>query len=171
MARLRLKYIQSFGGYHYFRRRGSPRIPLPGIVGSSEFMEAYSCALASSGPVAIGKTLRSKPGSISAALADYYQSAAFRALAGGTATLRRAILEHLREQYGQKPLASLPKEFIVALLDTMTPHAGKNWLKAFRHFIRWCEDRKLIRSDLGHSPEGAEIGRPPHLDRRRDQPI
>ena len=34
MTKLHLKYVQSFGGYHYFRRRGSPRISLPGIVGS-----------------------------------------------------------------------------------------------------------------------------------------
>jgi hypothetical protein len=38
MTRLHLKYVQSFGGYHYFRRRGMPRIPLPGVVGSAEFM-------------------------------------------------------------------------------------------------------------------------------------
>jgi integrase len=146
MARLRLKYVQSFGGYHYFRRRGSPRIPLPGIVGSQEFMEAYQNALAAQ-PVAIGASLRSKPGSVSSALAEYYNSVAWRGLGSGTQKERRTILEKFREQYGHKPLASVPKEFIVALLDSMTPHAGKNWLKAFRHFIRWCEARKLVRSD------------------------
>jgi hypothetical protein len=41
MTKLHLKYVQSFGRYHYFRRRGSPRLPLPGVVGSAEFMEAY----------------------------------------------------------------------------------------------------------------------------------
>jgi hypothetical protein len=40
MTKLHLKYVQSFGGYHYFRRRGM-RIPLPGLVGSPEFMAAY----------------------------------------------------------------------------------------------------------------------------------
>jgi hypothetical protein len=62
MTKLHLKYVQSFGGYHYFRRRGSPRIPLPGIVGSAEFMEAYQRAHAAA-PVAIGASQRSKPGS------------------------------------------------------------------------------------------------------------
>jgi integrase len=42
---------------------------------------------------------------------------------------------------------SLPKEFIVALLDTLPPHAALNWLKSFRHFFRWCLDRKLVRND------------------------
>ena len=83
MTKLHLKYVQSFGGYHYFRRRGMPRIPLPGIVGSPEFMAAYQQALAAA-PVAIGASTRSKAGSVSAAIAEYYGSQAFRSLAGGT---------------------------------------------------------------------------------------
>jgi len=146
MTKLHLKYVQSFGGYHYFRRRGSPRIPLPGIVGSAEFMEAYSQALAAT-PVAIGASKRSKPGSISAALADYYGSLAFRSLTGGTPVSRRAILERFRVKHGHLPLASLPKEFVVVLLDTLSRHQARNWLKAFRHFIKWCLERKLVRND------------------------
>lgn len=146
MTRLHLKYVQSFGGYHYFRRRGSPRIPLPGVVGSAEFMEAYQQALAAA-PVAIGASKRSKLGSVSAAIAEFYGSQAFRSLTGGSPAKRRAILERFRDNHGQLPLASLPKEFIVALLDTMPPHAALNWLKAFRHFFRWCVTRKLVHND------------------------
>jgi integrase len=146
MTRLHLKYVQSYRGYHYFRRRGSPYIQLPGIVGSAEFMEAYQAALAAA-PVAIGASKRSSPGSVSAAIAEYYGSQAFRSLTGGTPAKRRAILERFREDYGHKRLATLPKELIVALLDTMAPHSARNWLKTFRHFIRWCESRKLVRSD------------------------
>ena len=146
MTRLHLKYVQSYRGYHYFRRRGQPTIQLPGIVGSAEFMAAYQQALAAA-PVAIGARLRSKPGSVSAAIAEYYGSQAFRSLTGGTPAQRRGILERFREQHGDKPLASLPKEFIVALLDTISPHMARNWLKSFRHFIRWCEQHKLVRAD------------------------
>jgi integrase len=146
MTKLHLKYVQSFGGYHYFRRRGLPRIPLPGIPGSAEFMEAYQQALAAA-PVAIGASKRSKPGSVSAAIAEYYGSQAFRSLTGGTPASRRAILERFREKHGHLPLASLPKEFVVALLDTKTPHEATNWLKAIRHFMTWCAERKLVRSD------------------------
>jgi integrase len=150
MSRLHLRYVQSFtsagGVYHYFRKRGSPRIPLPGLPGSSEFMEAYQTALAAA-PDAIGRALRSAPGSISAALSEYYQSGTFRGLTGGTPQKRLAILERFREQYGHKPLASLPKEFVAALLDGMPPHAARNWLKAVRHFVRWAESRKLMRTD------------------------
>jgi hypothetical protein len=80
MTRLHLKYVQSFGGYRYFRRRGQTRVRLPGVVGSGEFMEAYQQALAAA-PAPIGASKRSLPGSISAALAQYFSSPAFRSLA------------------------------------------------------------------------------------------
>jgi integrase len=156
MARLRLKYVQSFGGYNYFRRRGSRRIPLPGVVGSAEFMQAYSLAL-NAAPVAIGAGKRSMPGSISAAVAEYYGSQAFRSLTGGTPASRRAILEKFRDKHGHLPLASLPKEFVVALIDTMTPHEAKNWLTSFKHVVRWAVDRKLIKND---PTAGVQVKRP-----------
>jgi len=146
MTKIHLRYVQSYRGYHYFRKRGSPYVQLPGIPGSAEFMAAYQSALAAA-PVAIGASTRSKPGSVSAAIAEFYGSQAFRSLTGGTPALRRAILERFREQHGDKRLASLPQEFIVALIDTMAPHAARNWIKTFRHFIRWCETRKLITKD------------------------
>jgi hypothetical protein len=51
MSRIRLKYVQAWvdreGRVHrYFRRRGYPRVPLPGLPGSFEFMAAYQAALA-----------------------------------------------------------------------------------------------------------------------------
>jgi integrase len=145
MTRLPLKYVQRFGRYHYFRRRGCPRVRLPGIPGSSEFMAAYQVALdAAPKPIGID---RSRPGSLSAAIAEFYESRAFRSLTGGTPVKRRAILEKFREQHGEKPLGLLPQTFIAAMLDTMPPHAAKNWLKTTRHFIRWAIERKLINSD------------------------
>jgi integrase len=44
-------------------------------------------------------------------------------------------------------LASMPREFIIAMLDTLTPHMAYSTLVALRHFTAWCVDRKLIRDD------------------------
>jgi len=80
MSHIRLKYVQAWvdreGRVHrYFRRRGYPRVPLPGLPGSVEFMAAYQAALA--GPrTAIGAG-RIKPGSVSAAVAEYFDSQQF----------------------------------------------------------------------------------------------
>ena len=156
MTKIHLRYVQSFGGYHYFRRRGSRRISLPGIPGSAEFMAAYQQALAAA-PAPIGADKRSMPGSVSAAIAEYYGSQAFRSLTGGTPASRRAILEKFRGKHGHLPLASLPKEFVVALIDTMTPHEAKNWLFAFKHVVRWALERKLMRND---PTAGIQVRRP-----------
>jgi hypothetical protein len=97
MSRIRLKYVQAWvdreGRVHrYFRRPGFPRVRLRGLPGSAEFMAAYQTALA--GPrTAIGAG-RSKPGSVSAVIAEYFDSQQFFASkSAGTQRMRRSILE------------------------------------------------------------------------------
>ena len=61
--------------------------------GISRFMDAYQEALTAA-PIAIGKSTRSKPGSISAAIAEYYEArSGLRSLTGGTPARRRVVLE------------------------------------------------------------------------------
>jgi integrase len=151
MTRIRLAYVQSFLDkktgtvFHYFRRAGFRRVRLPGLPGSVEFMAAYEAALATM-PEPIG-TARSKPGSVSAAIASYYGSQSFRALKGGTPAARRAILERFRDEHGDKPIALMPKKFIVAMLDTLPRFAARNWLKVLRALMRHCLERELVRHD------------------------
>src|SRR5215510_14270142 len=152
MTRLRIAYVQSFRDkktgavFHYFRRAGFRRVRLPGLPGSTEFMAAYQAALGSR-PEPIGVTKRSKPGSVSAAIVSYYGSQSFRNLTGGTPAMRRAILERFRGQHGDKPIALMPKKFIVALLDQMEPFAARNWLKAIRALMHHCVEHELIREN------------------------
>lgn len=74
MTALRLKYVQSFTvdgqPFHYFRRKGMPRVRLPGMVGSSEFNKAYEACLAAN-PLPVGMD-RTKPGSVAHAIAEYF---------------------------------------------------------------------------------------------------
>jgi hypothetical protein len=67
----RPKYVKAWvddrdgRAYYYFRRRGFPRVRLPGLPWSPSFMAAYEAAM--SGPrTAIGAG-RIKPGSVAAA--------------------------------------------------------------------------------------------------------
>jgi integrase len=162
MTKIRLQFVQAFvdrktgRAFHYFRRAGRPRVALRGLPGSSEFMAAYQQALAAA-PIPVGANKRSKPGSVSAAIAEYYGSQAFRSLTGGTPASRRAILEKFRDKHGHLPLASLPREFVVALIDNMTPHEAKNWLTTFKHVVRWAVERKLMRND---PTAGVHVRRP-----------
>ena len=142
--------------YHYFRRAGFSRVRLPGLPWSSEFMAAYEKALGTPREP-IGAGLRSLEGSISAALASYYGSHTFRSLTGGTPRMRRAILESFRNLVGNELLADLTERnekgkdsgpaYINRLLSTREPHAARSWLKALRHFLRYCLDCGLIDRD------------------------
>src|SRR5262245_52736531 len=118
MTRLHLKFVQSFGKYFYFRRAGYPRIRLPGIVGSTEFMEAYQGALNATA-LPIGKDKHNKPGSVGAVIISYFQSRPFFIDKFGLATQAkyRACLERLGEKYGDRPIRSMPEEFIAAMID------------------------------------------------------
>jgi integrase len=147
MTKLHLKFVQSFGGYHYFRRPGFPRIRLPGFVGSEAFMQAYQQALGGA-PEPIGASRRSKPGSVSAAIASYYGSPTFRVdLASTSQEMRRATLEAFRRQHGDKLIGAMPKKFLQALLDNMSPAAARNWLNAIRALMKHCIRLELVRDD------------------------
>src|SRR5262245_3996489 len=151
MTHIRLKYVQAWvdreGRVHrYFRRPGYPRVRLPGLPGSVEFNRVYEAALGIPRPE-IGAAKRSKPGSVSAAIAGYYTSQAFRGLSGGTPAMRRAILERFRNEHGEKPIALLPRKFVIAMLDRLEPFAARSWLKAIRALMQYCVEQELIRKD------------------------
>ena len=84
MSRLRLKtmklpkYVHAWFDkrdsqtYYYLRRRGFSLVRLPGLPWSPSFMAAYEAAL--SGPRAAIGAGRIKPGSVSAVVAEYFDS-------------------------------------------------------------------------------------------------
>jgi integrase len=145
MTKLHLKYVQAFGGYFYFRRPGFKRIRLPGIPGSSEFMASYQAAL-DQPQVQIG-TSRSKPGTVAAAVAAYLLSTQFSELAPGTCVARRAILQHFRDEHGDKPIGSMPSKFIALVLGTKKPHAARNYFKAIRALCQFAVSIEMIPAD------------------------
>lgn len=140
-----LPFVQTFNGYHYFRRTGFPRVRLPGLPFSPEFMMAYQDAMALA-PAPIGVS-RSKPGAVAAAVAAYFVSPQFAQLAAGTQRDRRIILQRFRDQYGDKPIGLMPPGFITALLGKLRPHAARNWLKAIRALCKFAVTAEMIKVD------------------------
>ena len=151
MAKIRLQFIQAFvdkktgAPFHYFRRPGFARIRLPGMPGSTEFMEAYQQALGSS-PEPIGSG-RSKPGSVASVIASHYGTPEFKALAPSSQAVRRAVLERFGREHGDKMIAAMPTKFLRALLDPMEPTTAKNWLAAIRALIATAIKSDLIEND------------------------
>jgi integrase len=150
MTRIRIRYVQAWVDdegrpHHYFRRVGFPRLRLPGLPGSPQFMEAYQRALGSA-PEPVGAS-RSRPGSVSAAIASYYMGASFKHLAPATQVVRKAVLEAFRREHGDKNLRAMPTKFLRALLDGMEPTAAKNWLTATRALVQHAIKLDLIEDD------------------------
>lgn len=141
MSRIKLKYVHQFvdrrlGGAKarfYFRRDGFKRVPLPGLPGSPEFMDAYARALAGAPPVAIGAR-QVKPGSIAALTAIYLASARFLSKAAATQATYRGIVERLRIEHGDKPVADLERRHLEAMLarKARTPAAANHWLRLIK---------------------------------------
>jgi integrase len=84
-----------------------------------------------------GAESRSTAGSVSAAIAAYYQSHKWNdELSEGTRAMRRAIFEGFRNRYGQWPLRQVNENFLTAYLESLRPHAARNHLKALRGLLR-----------------------------------
>ncbi|WBX84685.1 tyrosine-type recombinase/integrase [Sphingosinicella microcystinivorans] len=159
MTRLMLKYIQAFRDRfgkqrYYFRKPGCKRIALPGLPGSTEFMEAYQAALEGTPKEA---NARIKPGTFNSLIASYYSSADYRTLSDATRRTYRNIIENFREskpngggsKYGDRNVAALEPHHIRAMLDAKadTPAAANNLLRMLRMLMRFAVERNIRRDD------------------------
>lgn len=155
MTTIKLPYIQAFKDRHgvmrrYFRRPGQKRVALPGQPGSKAFMEAYQAALAGSevSAVPIGHS-RTLPGSLSALVVAYYQSSDFTRLRPITQSTYRNVIERIRDEHGNKPVAKLESHHIRRMLDerATTPGAANNYLKSLRTLMNFAVQRGWRRDD------------------------
>lgn len=151
--RVALRYVHEYRDRHgkvrrYYRRPGQPGVLLRGEPGSAEFLAAYQAAQSGHKiePKPIGID-RSVPGSVSAAIADYYQSGAFLALAAGTRRMRRQLLERFRVDHGTKQLSGMQQKHVAQQLGKLKPFAARNWLKAVRGLMQFAVATGLSRDD------------------------
>jgi integrase len=180
MTRIKLDYVQAFVDRHgqrvryYFRRRGYPRVALPGQPGSVEFMEAYQCALAGApvAPAKVALAAKATPGTVNAAIIGFYQSPAFLALKPVTKTGQRNRLEAFRARHGDKRIALMGRAHIISLLDEKAgkPGAQLNMLRMLKALLAFAVEAGMrpdnptagiklgaSKSDGHHSWTEAEI--------------
>jgi len=117
---IRLRFVKAYvdrhgRARHYLRRPGHKLVPLPGLPGSPEFMAAYASALeaAPNATTEVGAS-RTRAGSIGAMIAGYMGTADFHNLAPASQAQYQRILEGLRREYGDLPIASLGIEWAFA---------------------------------------------------------
>jgi integrase len=144
MTKIRLPYIHEFIDRHgkirrYARFPGRKRVPLKGPPGSEEFMSAYKAALSGPQQREIG-TGRTVPGTINAAVINYFNSTAFQKLAPESRRTRRNILERFRAEHGDKRVALLQAAHIDRMIAAKadTPAAARNFRSALLVLMDQC---------------------------------
>jgi integrase len=154
MTKIHLQYIHEYRDRHgrarrYARVPGRPRVPLPGLPGSTEFMEAYQAAIEGETPRAPIRANYTKPGTINAAVVSYYASAAFANLAPGTQRQRRYLLERFRTEHGDKRVALLQRDHIGRMVAARaaTPSVATNFLKVLHALMAHCVATRLRDDD------------------------
>jgi integrase len=153
MKRKNPPYIHCYVDQHgaakfYFRRAGQPKMRLPGLPWSPEFMAAYERAISGQWTKPEVGASRTVPGTVNAALVSYYQSSAFRdGLATSSQQMRRAILERFREEHGDKRIGLIHKKALQAILNKKSPAAASNWRKALRGFIDHAMSLDMLTFD------------------------
>jgi enterobacteria phage integrase len=146
----------------YFRRSKGPRTPLPGAVGSDEFLAAYNSALARK----VFESTTSRRGeqrSVASLITAYLRSGSYRALRSSTRAGYLSRLEILRQAHGQRSVAGMTREGIVTKI--LQPYADRPGqalaiLKMLRVLIRHAIDLGWLDHDpsLGiKRPKSGEI--------------
>jgi integrase len=112
MATMRLKYVHEYVDRtgtprRYFRRRGFPKVVLPGIPGSREFREAYEAALSAEAPAKVGK---GGPGSLSDLVTTWCCSPRFVNLSPSSQATYRKVLNPILEKHGHRLVRDLPHD-------------------------------------------------------------
>jgi integrase len=109
MTRLRLEYIHEYHDRHgklrrYVRRPDAKRVPLPGIPGSPEFMQAYQDAIASAVPI---DRSRHKAGTLGALVTEFYKSVDFSNLKISSQGSYRTVLDPVVRRDGHRLVRDL----------------------------------------------------------------
>ncbi len=120
VSKIELPYIQEYRDCRgkvrrYVRRPGKPRVPLPGIPGSAEFMAAYESALAANAP--LPGAGRHKEGTIGALVVAFYDSASFANLKPSSQKPYRLVLDKFSQEDGHRLVRDMPRRAAVAIIQ------------------------------------------------------
>jgi hypothetical protein len=119
MAKLKLKYVNEYIDRtgklrRYFRKDGKQLGPLPGEVGSEEFMTAYAAFLAEQ-PVAAVRPLHED--SLAKLIVDFYGHQFYTKCTAGTRRVYKSVLEPIAREHGHRSVSSMTAEHAEKILD------------------------------------------------------
>lgn len=164
----RYRFVETFTDRHgklrlYFRRGKGERTPLPGPVGSPEFLEAYATAMTGEAKAARLTIAAPTAGTISALIASYKKSQAYVGLRETTRKGYSTRLETMRLAHGHRTVSGLTRErILVAILQPLADRPGTylDTIKKLRILIQHAILLGWLKSDpsLGiKRPKSKEI--------------
>ena len=153
MAKLDFPYVhwtRNRHGKRYasFRKKGQPRVRLPGEVGSKAFLDTYAECLSEANCNKTDNKYKIVAGTVSAAVRAFYRSKEFISLTQSTQATYQRTYERFCADRGNKPLAFMEARHIKAILAGMakTPAASNQLLKRLKQLMRFAVDEGIIKS-------------------------
>jgi site-specific recombinase XerD len=168
MTNLRLKHVDRFVDRtgkvrHYFRRPKGPRIPLPGLPGSPEFMAAYQAAYEGHTPSKSSKAGKAGPGTFQALVDDYFTNAGFLRLRASTSANRVYALHALLRDFrlGPNLVKGLTRQHVKAMFAkrAASSHGAANaTLLTLRMLMRYAVEEGWRTDDPTAKLERFAVG-------------
>lgn len=156
----RLKYIHHYKDRHgkarwYFRAQGMPKIALPGMPHTTEFMDVYARAL---GDWQKGRCIQKKvydpaldtrSGTMAALIDSYFRSASFRNLKPVTQTTYRNLINRYLARIEAFPVQKLDRKKVLELLERYsdTPDKPNRVLKILKVLMKHALEIEMITND------------------------
>jgi integrase len=154
----KLPYVQSYVDRHgkqrhYFRRKGHPRVSLPGRPGTQQFRAAYDAAydavMAASVRLPSIRVLGADA-TVGDIINQYYVSARWRALKKNTQKSQKSHFEWIRRHIGNIKIRLVARKHIKALLQIKadeSPGGVKNVLARLKMIFSIVVDDEIIERD------------------------
>jgi integrase len=108
---------------HYLRRKGYPKVPIPGTPWSPSFMQAYETALAGQQAFEAGKA-KARPGTMDALALSYFASPAFTTKADNSKRAYRFTIERFCRAHGTKLIAEMQSQHVAKLMHAFQGKPG-----------------------------------------------
>ena len=137
----------------YLRRPGVPRVRLPGLPGSPEFMHAYNGALEGKGKVALPSS-RYGEGSIGALWTAYCRSASHINLSDSSKRNYRQIMSPILEQHGHRSVTGMNRQYARQIVESVglnAPSMANLTIAVMRLLFSFA--RLAARQSLPRTPE------------------
>jgi integrase len=150
---IHLKYLHVFrdrtGKVRHYFRRGKQRVPLPGLPGSKDFMNAYNGCLEGF-ILGVASAPPFERGSFAALAAAFYRSPNYLALSPSSRAQYRRVLDDFNEQHGHRLVRQMNRQHVITIMGSMAerPGAASTLLKRLRTLLRFALDLGWIQ----HNP-------------------